>query len=155
MAAYQWKSGARIKGDAQASGELFEQLAATEKGLTAETLLEANKPKSAPLHNDYEWNDKKAAHEWRLHQSRNFIHSIVTVEVQEDQNAAQAEPLRAFFITTEKHKYEPLTAIVEEQSKYDRLLETALSELLAFKRKYEALTELQPVFDAMKEVKHG
>lgn len=153
MAAYKWKSGARIKGDAQASGELFEKLAATEEGLTAETLLEANKPKSAPLHNDYEWSDKKAAHEWRLHQSRNFIHSIVTVEVQEDQNTAQPEPQRAFFITTEKHKYEPLAVIVKEQSKYDRLLETALSELLAFKRKYEALKELQPVFDAMKEVK--
>ena len=153
MAAYKWKSGARIKGDAQKSGELLEQLAATEEALTAETLLEANKPKSAPLHNDYEWSDKKAAHEWRLHQSRNFIHSIVTVEVQEDQNTAQPEPQRAFFITTEKHKYEPLAVIVKEQSKYDRLLETALSELLAFKRKYEALKELQPVFDAMKEVK--
>ena len=48
MAAYKWKSGARIKGDAQASGELFEKLAATEEGLTAETLLQANKPNSAP-----------------------------------------------------------------------------------------------------------
>ena len=55
---YKWKSGARIKGDAQASGELFEQLANTPDGLTARTLLDANIPESAPLHSDYEWNDE-------------------------------------------------------------------------------------------------
>ncbi len=152
---YQWKSGSRIKADAQASGELFEQLAATKDGLTAETLLEANKPKSAPLHDEYEWNDKKAANEWRLFQSRHFINSIVTVQVQENEQSEPAEPIRAFFVTTEKSKYEPLQTIVREQSKYSKLLDTALSELLAFKRKYEYLKELQPVFDAMKEVKHG
>ena len=149
---YEWKSGSRIKADAQKSGELFEQLSASENGLTAETLLEANKPKSAPLHDEYEWNDKKAAHEWRLFQSRHFINSIVTVQVQEDESKP-AEPIRAFFVTTEKSKYEPLHAIVKEQSKYEKLLDTALSELIAFKRKYEYLKELQPVFDAMKEVK--
>ena len=64
---YQWKSGSRIKGNAQESGELFEQLSKTEEGLTARTLLEANRPESAPLHNDYEWNNDIAAEEWRLH----------------------------------------------------------------------------------------
>ena len=35
---YEWKSGTRIKANAQESGELFEKLSATEEGLTAETL---------------------------------------------------------------------------------------------------------------------
>ena len=145
---YQWKSGSRIKANAQASGELFEQLSKTEEGLTAKTLLEANKPKSAPLHADYEWDNKKAAEEWRLHQSRHFINSLSIVTTVKEKET----PVRAFFITTEANKYEPITAIVREENKYNSLLSTALSELKAFERKYNTLTELTPVFEAISEV---
>lgn len=146
---YQWKTGARIKGDAQKSGELFEQLSKTEEGLTAQTLLEANIPENAPLHSDYEWNDGVAANEWRLHQSRNFINSIVmlapTTETEETS-------VRAFFITTEASKYEPLTAIVENKSKYETLLSAAKSELKSFKNKYNTLKELTTVMQAINNV---
>ena len=145
---YQWKSGSRIKANAQASGELFEQLSKTEEGLTARSLLEANKPKSAPLHSEYEWDNKKAAEEWRLHQSRHFINSLSIVTTVKEKET----PVRAFFITTEANKYEPITAIVQEENKYNSLLSTALSELKAFERKYNTLTELTPVFEAISEV---
>ena len=145
---YQWKSGSRIKANAQASGELFEQLSKTEEGLTAKTLLEANKPKNAPLHAEYEWDNKKAAEEWRLHQSRHFINSLSIVTTVKEKET----PVRAFFITTEANKYEPITAIVQEENKYNSLLSTALSELKAFERKYNTLTELTPVFEAISEV---
>lgn len=148
---YQWKSGSRIKGNAQKSGELFEQLAATEEGLTAETLLTANIPENAPLHGDYEWEDSAAAHQWRLHQSRNFINSLVTVVQEDTEEEEKPAPVRAFFITTEESKYEPIGAIVKEQTKYDRLLDTAFRELQAFRRKYESLKELKAVFDAINQ----
>ena len=73
---YDWKAGSRIKADPQRSGEMFELLAKTEDGLTAETLLEANRPKGTPLHDDYEWDDDVAAESWRLHQSRHFLNSL-------------------------------------------------------------------------------
>lgn len=154
MSAYTWKSGSRIKADAQKAGELMEQLSQTEDGLTAETLLNANKPEEAPLHNCYEWDDSKAAVEWRLHQSRHFINSIVTVQVQEGQEE-QPETMRAFFVTTEKSKYEPLHAIVKEKSKYEAMLDTALSELIAFKRKYAQIKALQPIFEAIDKTMKG
>lgn len=146
---YKWKSGSRIKGNAQKSGELFEQLAATEEGLTAETLLTANIPENAPLHGDYEWEDSEAAHQWRLHQSRNFINSLVTVLQENTETEKKPEQVRAFFITTEESKYEPIGAIVKEQTKYDKLLDTAFRELQAFRRKYGTLKELEAVFDAI------
>lgn len=147
---YKWKTGARIKGSAQASGELFEQLSQTEAGLTAETLLNANKPKNAPLHNDYEWNNQKAANQWRLHQSRHFMDSLTVVMV----NYETSEELqtRAVHITTEPHKYEPITTIIQSESKYECLLSNAFSELQAFQRKYNMLKELTPVFQAITEV---
>ena len=146
---YEWKSGTRIKADAQECGEMFEKLSETEEGLTAETLLEANKPETAPLHNEYEWNDSKAAHEWRLQQSRHFINSIAIKVLTKDEEEIA---VRAFHITTEKSCYESITAIITEKDKREALLASALSELNAFKRKYELLTELTPIFKAIMEV---
>lgn len=148
---YKWKSGARIKGDAQKSGELFEQLANTPDGLTARTLLDANIPESAPLHSDYEWNDEIAAEKWRLQQSNQFINSITVVMFEEKESEPVEQP-RAFHITTEVHKYEPLTAIIQEPTKYKALLHNALAELSAFERKYKMLKELKLVFKAIEEV---
>lgn len=153
MSAYQWKSGSRIRADAQASGELMERLAASEEGLTAKTLLEANKPKSAPLHDYYEWNDVVAAEEWRLHQSRNAINSIIRCDVKSTDEIGDEQPVRAFFITTESNCYDSIQAIVQDEDKYSVLLRQAYAELTAFQRKYEALKELTPIFEAMKEVK--
>lgn len=149
---YQWKSGSRVKADAQASGELMERLSASEEGLTAESLLNANKPKNAPLHDCYEWDNKKAAHNWRLHQSRNFINSIAIVTETEQETDEEPEQARAFFIADQPHEYEPIHAIIQQQTKYEKLLETAKSELRAFMRKYRILKELQPVFAAIEEV---
>lgn len=147
---YQWKSGARIKGDAQTSGELFERLSATAEGLTARTLLEASKPESAPLHNDYEWNDEIAADNWRLQQSNHFINSISVVMVSKETN--EEMQVRAFHITTEEHKYDPIELIVQQKDKYTALLSNAKAELETFKRKYNTLKELKPVFEAITEV---
>ena len=148
---YQWKSGARIKGNAQEAGELFEQLSATPEGLTAKTLLEANKPEEAPLHSDYEWDDTVAAEEWRLHQSRHFLNSIAIVtQISEEE---EPELVRAFHIVTEAHKYEPIEAIIKEPTKYEALLSNALAELTAFQNKYSTLKELTPIFRAIMEVK--
>lgn len=149
MSAYQWKSGSRIKADAQKSGELFEQLSNTAEGLTARTLLDANKPETAPLHNEYEWNDETAADNWRLHQSRHFINSIAIIETTSEDVET---PVRAFHITTSESKYEPITAIIKEPDKYAALLKSAKAELMSFKNKYNTLRELTPVLKAIEEV---
>lgn len=149
MSAYQWKSGSRIKADAQKSGELFERLSNTEEGLTARTLLDANRPKNAPLHNEYEWNDETAADNWRLHQSRHFINSIAVIATTSENVETT---VRAFHITTEESKYEPITAIIKEPDKYAALLSSAKAELTAFRNKYNTLKELTPIFKAITEV---
>ena len=62
-------------------------------------------------------------------------------------------PVRAFHLTTSDGVYEPLTAIIQQPDKYTALLSSAKAELAAFERKYAALSELQPVFKAIKEIK--
>lgn len=144
---YQWKSGSRIKANPEEAGKQFEELAET-VGLTAETVLDANRPEDAPLHSEFEWRDDIAAEEWRKQQARHLINCICYAVDNHDSN----EQIRAFFTTPETNGYESLEAIVTVENKYKSLLVKALSELSAFERKYSTIKELKPVFDAIKEV---
>ena len=150
---YKWKSGSHIKANAQKAGEQFEQFAQTEEGLTPQTVLDANRDEDAPLHDSFEWDDTEAAEKYRLNQARHFIRCIVSQV--ETESGEKSEPQRMFFITTEVQKYEPLNVILQEKDKYEKLLDTAFKELSAFRRKYEALKELQPIFDAIEQAENG
>lgn len=142
---YQWKAGSRQTGDAQIAGEMCAALEA-EGRLTAEVLVEVNRPEDAPLHNSFEWQDDVAAEEWRKYQARNIIHSITVVAVPDK------EPVRAYFnVCTASPQYESLQTIVQHEDKYAQLLESARRELEAFQRKYNTITELSAVFDAINE----
>lgn len=148
MAAYKWKTASYIKADAEKAGKMCEELERT-GGLTAERLVEANKPEDAPLHNEFEWNDEKAAGEWRKQQARHIINNLVIVS--EELNS---EPVRAWFaIERSEPVYESVTAIIQNEDKYAALLSMAKKELAAFQRKYSQLTELKPIFDMINEMK--
>jgi hypothetical protein len=148
MAAYKWKTASYIKADAEKAGKMCEELERT-GGLTAERLVEANEPEDAPLHDEFEWNDEKAAGEWRKQQARHIINSLVIVSEKQD-----AEPVRAFIsIERASPNYESLDVIIHSEDKYAALLAMALKELEAFKKKYSQLAELNALFDIINELK--
>lgn len=145
---YSFKSGSHIKADAQAAGEMCEKLAA-EGRLTARELVEENRPESAPLHGEFEWDNDVAADSWREHQARHIIGCLVI-------KAEKKEPVRAFFnIQRSEPTYSHIESILQSRDETESLLRTALLELEAFERKYAMLKELAGVFDAIGEVRKG
>lgn len=148
MAAYKWKTASYIKADAEKAGKMCEELERT-GGLTAERLVKANEPEDAPLHDEFEWNDEKAAAEWRKQQARHIINSLVIVSEKQD-----AEPVRAFIsIERASPNYESLDVIIHSEDKYAALLTMAFKELEAFKKKYSQLTELETLYNIIDEIK--
>jgi hypothetical protein len=146
---YQWKSNSRIKVNADVAGQMCEQIE-KEKGLTAQTLLDANRAEGTPLHNEFEWNDSIAAEEYRLQQARHIINCLcIKTESKKEQ------PVRAFFKISDAESYENINVIVSSEDKYGRLLDTAMKELIAFETKYSSLTELSPVFKAIDNIKEA
>ena len=142
---YKFKEGSYIKASAQVAGEMCEKLA-EEGRLTASELVEENRPEDAPLHNAFEWDDTAAAENWREHQARHIIASIVVVE-------EKREPVRAFFnIQRADPQYRHIDTIMKSADDTEMLLKKALAELMAFQRKYAALEELAKVFLAIEEV---
>lgn len=142
---YEWKSASRIRANAQAAGELFEELERTE-GLTARTVLNASRGEGTLLHGEFEWDDGKAAELYREDQAGHLIRSIVIVEEKEEK---KSEPVRAYFVTTDAGKYESLHTIMKAPEKTDVLIRNALSELKAFRKKYAGIEELAKIMDVI------
>lgn len=143
---YQWNPASRIKADANKAGQVFEELQRT-VGLTAKTLLDASRPEEAPLHNEFEWDDAKAAEAYRETQSLYIIRSLCVVPEGE-----RKDLVRAVFIVNNESGYEGLNIIMENADKRTALLVVALRELQAFRKKYNTLKELDKVFTAIDHV---
>jgi len=148
MTAYQWKSGAHIKGSAQAAGEVCRKLE-EEGNLTPKALVEASRPEDAPLHSMFEWDDAVAAERYREVQGGMIIRYLEVVP------SGSSEPVRAFVSVAAEgggRSYMDVTAALSSEPTRDEVLETALAELRAFERKYRSLSELSDVLAAIRKV---
>ena len=75
---YKWKPSSRIGINAETAGAVMDSL--EQRGaLTAKNLLDESRPAEAPLHNEFEWDDIKAAEEYRLQQARHIINCLVRI----------------------------------------------------------------------------
>lgn len=145
---YQWKKAAHIKTDAQTAGEVCEQLEST-IGLSAVNLLDVSRAADAPLHNEFEWDDETAAEEYRLQQARHIINCLC---IKTEGAEKAAEPVRAFFKVEKAELYDSLNVILRSEDKHAALLRAAAAELAAFQRKYNALAELQPLWEIIEQI---
>ena len=146
--AVSWAKGSRFKADPNVAKAVMDQLSA-EGRLSHAELVEVSRPEDAPLHNEFEWDDNVAAQLWREKTGQIMIACIVvTHEVEEEK-----KPVRAYFnIERGTHEYIPTEVIFSEEAKRERLLDIAKRELLSFKSKYQSLTELNGVMNAIDEV---
>ena len=143
---YQWKGASRIKADANEAAKIMNGLA-ERNALTAEMLVEVSRPETALLHHEFEWDDTKAANEYRKVQARNIINALVVVP---DEKIPATEPVRAYFqIETKGNRYTQLTTIMSNPTQKEMLLKKALSELNAFSHKYSTLHELADVMQSI------
>lgn len=144
-----WVKGSCFKAKPEVAKQVMDELAA-EGRLSPAELVEVSRPKTAPLHEDFfDLNDKEAAQKYREGRAANMIRSIIVTPDAEE----EAKPVRAFFnIERGTHEYLPTEIIFSDEAKKARLLDVAKRELLSFKAKYETLTELAGVMNAIDEL---
>ena len=148
---YEWKGASRIKADAQKAGELFEQLEA-ENDLTAARVVEESRAEDAVLHDEFEWDDSKAANKYREGQARHLINAI-TIATVKAEGCDKPIPVRAFFNVSADNTYTSVVSIANSAEKTANLVAQAKRELITFSNKYNAIQSyLSGVFDAIKEV---
>lgn len=121
--------------------------------LLPETVVEEARSKDSPLHDSFQWDDSAAAHQWRLVQARQIIRAAVRYIEVPGANEITFIKVREYTSLSDDRKlkggYRVTVNILEDADLRARMLEDALREMLAFKKKYAALSELSAVFAAI------
>ena len=155
---YQWKDGSRFNQiEAQAAGECLEQIRKDAGGnLLPADVVDAARPKRSVLHPAFEWNDSKAAEEFRLEQARSLVRSVV-VTIEPGSEAPKT--IRAFVSIRssgddeeESSVYTSTEAAMADPSLRAQVVRQALREAESFRRRYAQYAELAAIFKAIENV---
>ena len=149
---FQWKDGAKIsKISAQKAGERFDQLRAKHGEVTPALVVDDARPVNALLHPLFEWNNTRAADQYRLYQARHILNSIVTVNPEKP----DAKPMRYLLVvneTGEGRSYVPTPIIMSDAQLRAQVISRALREARAWQARYQEYMELAAIFAAIEEV---
>lgn len=153
---YLWKNGYRgLRGDVQVVGQELERIQEETGSISADLVLENAKPKDAPLHPYFEWNNTKAAEMYRLDQARYLVRNIA-VQIERPESD---EPLvtRAFVeIKGEEGPYLSLSTVVQDVDLWKQLIKQARKDIEVFENKYSVLSEvvalIQPIKVALNQL---
>ena len=138
-----WRTPGLFRADAQ---KVCDELREIGEEFTPEQIVDAAKDKSKELHKCFEWDDKKAAEQYRLNQARKLTSEIIFKREVTDDAPAPA-PVRIFNKTEYSGGYKVPERTFKVQSEYEALLQKALAELHAFKVKYATLQELNYILE--------
>ncbi len=136
---YKSAQGARFSdAEAQSIGDVIDSLG---RHVTAESIVDAARPKKSSIHHLFEWNNSAAAREYRLEQARYFARHVV-VEIKYNDTT---EELRAFHHVKIVHGddnwptggYAPMAVIRKSKALSGQLIEKALAEANGWQHRYQ------------------
>ncbi len=120
------------------------------EGIRPAAVVERAKPKGAPLHDAFEWDNRAAADQHRLTQARQLIRAVVSIP--EPERGESFTPIRAFVsVTTPENRrvYRPLLVAVSNPDEREQLKRRMRREWTALKLRYEALLEFAKIAEAV------
>lgn len=114
--------------------------------ITPENIVAAAKLRTSPLNKYFEWDDKKAAHKFRLQQARMLVLSIG-----HDDNGFFTRDYESVVID-DSRCYLPVDQIRSDQSLITQVLESALKEAVYWKTKHQKYSDFfGSIFAAINE----
>ena len=148
MATYKYRAGYRpaLK-DPQIVGDKLQELRDKNNGLTASMVIEEAKHKTSVLHGAFEWDDSKAAHEWRLHSARHLMRSVEIVSTKEE-GGTRSLPAFVFVKTDDGPRYETLAVVQSDDELRRQVIERASKEFDQWAKRYEEYEEFLSVIKA-------
>jgi len=165
---FQFRPGCHISGDAQVVGSHLEAIRAKCSVLTPDAVLNDARKEKSPLHQFFEWDDSKAAEQYRLRQAGHLIRSIsVTFEDMAPEPerrvtlASASEPttpvraVRAFLSVQSDDGatgYVGTKEAMGDPEMRRQVLARAHNELAAVSQKWRDVSELTEVFMALDRV---
>ena len=128
------------KGVTQIAQELYNESGSVK----TEDLVERAKPKDSPAHRGFEWNDKKAGHEFRLIQARQWIRRVTIIHEDRPVQLVHVPRIQTAEPSQDEDNgkggtYKPAEVIVHAPDEFERALSEALMKLHAARRAVDHL----------------
>jgi hypothetical protein len=151
--AYVWGSRS-FTVPASVVGEAIDQIIDEEGACPPGALVDRARPESSPLHPLFTWDDSRAAESWRTHQARLVIKSVsVVIDKPEPSN----QPGPPAFISVNRRPdatgapgYQPIAVVQRSPDLMREAQRDALRALQGLQRRYSHLSELKPVWEAVR-----
>jgi hypothetical protein len=139
---WEWRGGRGYGVKAEVAGAEIERLSLKYSGeLSARQLLEESKGPQAPLHKCFEWDDSKAAKQYRIEQAGVLLSSIRVIV--EDEKKNETPHIAFVSVQTERgRKYVSVGKAMSKETYKMQVLGEALQQLKAATKRYEDLSEL-------------
>jgi hypothetical protein len=145
MKKYVWAPNARMRGDAQLVGRELDMLQRTHgQVLTPRVVVDHARADKSALHKCFTWDDAKAAELHRENEARSIIRSIRIIT---DNAIDDPTPHRVFVNIDglegqDEQAYVPMTRVLSDPELFERARRQFLSDLQAFKRRYQEFESL-------------
>tara|TARA_R110000744_G_scaffold43071_1_gene96889 strand:+ start:978 stop:1478 length:501 start_codon:yes stop_codon:yes gene_type:complete len=127
--------------------------------LTPDEVVHSAKHASHPLHNHFQWDDSIAAHNFRKTQARRLMR-IIVVRSEGSEGVVDMPAFTSVKMSTQQdgevktiRVYMPEASIRSDADLHMQTVQDALKRIEFWKERYGHLVELQPIFDAIGEVK--
>lgn len=124
--------------------------------LRAKELVDAARDTKSPLHSCFTWDDTAAAEKCRLYEAKEVLR-YVTVVFEPVPKKPPMEVRALISLPSDRSRgggvYRDVTVVLKNKTQRQELLELALSELQALRRKYSMLTELAKVWRVIDKIK--
>jgi len=125
--------------------------------LNPRQVVEAARDESHALHGEFCWDDSEAADRYRIAQAGALIRRVSYTITRQDPKTKEIRltTTRAYqsrpSMRSADGGYEDVNAIVSDEEKRQEMLRQVMSELAAYRRRYDALVELRSVWAAIDE----
>lgn len=129
--------------------EIIEELQSLcEKGggvLHPKAVIEAARPESSPLHTHFEWDDDKAAEDYRLWQARALISQVRVHLVTPSGKKVASQVFVSLKSDRDKGGYRTMVDVLSHKDMRNELVRDALTDMQNFTQRYNTLRELATV----------
>lgn len=132
------KSGRLSTAAAEELGAAIEELGRS-GSCTPQALVDAARDPESKLHKYFEWDDAKAAEQYRVTQARYYMRSINVEYVTEERGVIEMRAFVPTYVDGLGKVWKPTIELAATEDGMEELLQTARAELRAFTKKYATL----------------
>lgn len=138
--------------DKQSLREELERIERENGGhLTPGIVVQAAKPKASPLHNQFEWDNRKAGEKYRLWQARKLI-KIIPIRRDDTDEPQVLVPAFMHIAGETGPKYMSSVRVVQDDDLYARALRELCDKVISAARSVEQIIALRGLTDHTKRV---